>query len=47
MITNGDPLSQEIAVKQAYIQGRKIDMRDKLKQLYTKHLEKYQQLLDQ
>ncbi len=47
MITNGDPLSQETTVDQVYIQGRKIDMRDKHKQLYAKYLEKYRQLKEQ
>jgi imidazolonepropionase-like amidohydrolase len=44
MITNGDPLSQETTVEQVFIQGRKIDMRDRHKQLYDKYREKYRQL---
>jgi len=47
LIANGDPLSQETVVEQVYIQGRKIDMRDKHKQLYAKYKEKYRQLREQ
>lgn len=46
-ISNGDPLLQETTIEQAYIQGRKIDMRDKHKQLYAKYRAKYQQLRDE
>ncbi|MCI0706680.1 MAG: amidohydrolase family protein [Ignavibacteriae bacterium] len=44
IITNGDPLELSTTVEQAYIQGKKIDMRDKHKRLYQKYQEKYKQL---
>ena len=44
LITNGDPLELSTFVEQAYIQGKKIDMRDKHKRLYQKYQEKYKQL---
>jgi imidazolonepropionase-like amidohydrolase len=43
MITNGDPLEATTTVEQLYIQGRKIDMSDKQKNLYQKYQERYQQ----
>jgi len=42
MITDGDPLELSTTVEQIFIQGKKIDMQDKHKQLY----EKYKQLED-
>lgn len=44
IITDGDPLELETTVEQVYIQGKKIDMNDKHKQLYKKYQEKYRQL---
>jgi imidazolonepropionase-like amidohydrolase len=44
MITDGDPLELSTTVEQVYIQGRKVDMRDKHKQLYGKYQEKYRQM---
>lgn len=44
LIANGDPLELETTVEQVYIQGKKIDMRDKHKLLYQKYQEKYNQL---
>ena len=43
-IATGDPLEIRTNVVQAYIQGRKIDMGDKHKTLYSKYQEKYRQL---
>ena len=43
-ISNGDPLEIRTNVLQAYIQGKKIDMGDHHKTLYTKYQEKYRQL---
>lgn len=44
MITNGDPIEIATNVEQLFIQGKKIDMRDKQKSLYKKYEEKYRQL---
>jgi imidazolonepropionase-like amidohydrolase len=44
IITNGDPLELSTSVEQAFIQGKKIDLRDKHKRLYEKYQEKYKQL---
>ncbi|MFQ6611712.1 MAG: amidohydrolase family protein [Fidelibacterota bacterium] len=43
-ITDGDPLDARTHVEQAFIQGKKIDMRDRHKILYQKYQEKYRQL---
>ncbi|HEY5616225.1 MAG TPA: amidohydrolase family protein [Bacteroidota bacterium] len=44
IITNGDPLELSTTVEQAFIQGKKLDMRDRHKRLYNKYTEKYKQL---
>jgi len=44
IVTNGDPLEIPTVTEQMFIQGRKIDLRDKHKQLYEKYREKYRQL---
>jgi imidazolonepropionase-like amidohydrolase len=44
IVTNGDPLELSTSVEQAYIQGKKVDLRDKHKQLYEKYQQKYKQL---
>jgi imidazolonepropionase-like amidohydrolase len=44
IITDGDPLEFSTAVEQMYIQGKRVDMRDKHKQLYGKYQEKYRQM---
>ena len=44
IVTNGDPLEIAAVTEQMFIQGRKIDLRDKHKQLYEKYKEKYRQL---
>lgn len=44
MITDGDPLELSTKVEQIFIQGKKVDMRDKHKQLYQKYQERYEQL---
>jgi imidazolonepropionase-like amidohydrolase len=44
LVTNGDPLELSTSVEQAYIQGKKVDLRDKHKQLYEKYQQKYKQL---
>ena len=43
-ISNGDPLEIRTNIIQAYIQGKKIDMDDRHKSLYSKYKEKYRQL---
>jgi len=43
-ISDGDPLEIRTNIIQAYIQGKKIDMRDRHKTLYSKFKEKYRQL---
>ncbi|MEC9474982.1 MAG: amidohydrolase family protein, partial [Candidatus Neomarinimicrobiota bacterium] len=43
-ISDGDPLEIRTNIIQAYIQGKKIDMRDRHKNLYSKFNEKYRQL---
>jgi imidazolonepropionase-like amidohydrolase len=43
MITNGNPLELSTQIEQVFIQGRKIDMNDKHRQLYEKFLEKHRQ----
>ncbi|MBI3578763.1 MAG: amidohydrolase family protein, partial [Ignavibacteriales bacterium] len=47
IITNGDPLEIETNVEQEFIQGKKIDLRDKQKHLYEKYKEKYRQTSQQ
>lgn len=47
IVTNGDPLEMETNVEQEFIQGKKIDLRDKQKQLYEKYKEKYRQISGQ
>ena len=43
-ISDGDPLEIRTNILEAYIQGRKIDMGDKHKSLYSKYQQKYRQL---
>ena len=43
-ISNGDPLEIRTNIFQAYIQGKKVDMGDRHKSLYSKYKEKYRQL---
>ncbi|CAN5864302.1 amidohydrolase [soil metagenome] len=43
IITTGDPLEYSSTVQQAYIEGRKIDMRDAQRQLFEKYREKVRQ----
>ena len=43
-ISDGDPLEIRTNIIQAYIQGKKTDMRDRHKRLYSKFEEKYRQL---
>jgi len=44
MITDGDILDLRTSVEQLFIQGRKIDMADKQKNLFERYQEKYRQL---
>lgn len=44
IIADGDPLEFSTTVEQVYIQGKRMDMRDKHKQLYGKYQEKYRQM---
>ena len=44
IVTTGDPLQPPTIVERMFIQGKKIDLRDKHKQLYEKYEEKYRQL---
>jgi imidazolonepropionase-like amidohydrolase len=44
LITDGDILQITTNVEQAFVQGKKVDMRDKHKSLYNKYKEKYRQL---
>jgi len=44
LVTNGDPLELSSSVEQAFIQGKKLDLRDKHKRLYEKYQQKYKQL---
>lgn len=44
LVTTGDILEITTNVEQAFIQGKKLDMRDKHKNLYNKYKEKYRQL---
>lgn len=43
IVTTGDPLEPPTVTEQMFIQGKKIDLRDKHKQLYEKYREKYRQ----
>ncbi len=43
-IADGDPLDARTHVAQCYIQGKKVDMRDRHKILYRKYRKKYRQL---
>ena len=43
-ISDGDPLEIRTNILEAYIQGRKIDLGDKHKSLYSKYQQKYRQL---
>jgi len=42
-IANGDILEEETVVEAAWIEGRKLDLSDRHKQLYSKYSEKYRQ----
>ncbi len=44
IVTNGDPLQPPTVTEQMFIQGKKVDLRDKHKQLYDKYKQKYEQL---
>jgi imidazolonepropionase-like amidohydrolase len=44
IVTNGDPLQPPTITERMFIQGKKVDLRDKHKQLYEKYQEKYRQL---
>lgn len=44
IVTTGDPLQPPTITEQMFIQGKKIDLRDKHKQLYEKYKEKYRQM---
>ncbi len=43
-IANGDILEPETTVEQAWIDGRKVDMKDRHKRLYEKYSEKYRRM---
>jgi imidazolonepropionase-like amidohydrolase len=47
IVTNGDPLEPPTVTEQMFIQGKKIDLRDKHKQLYEKYKVKYRQIAGQ
>jgi imidazolonepropionase-like amidohydrolase len=47
IVTTGDPLEPSTVTEAMFIQGKKIDLRDKHKQLYDKYKEKYRQLSPQ
>ncbi|HCA80724.1 MAG TPA: imidazolonepropionase [Bacteroidetes bacterium] len=44
IVTTGDPLEPPTVTEAMFIQGKKIDLNDKHKQLYSKYKEKYKQL---
>jgi imidazolonepropionase-like amidohydrolase len=44
IVTTGDPLEPPTITETMFIQGKKIDLNDKHKQLYNKYLQKYRQL---
>ena len=44
IVTNGDPLETATHVQQAFVQGPKVDLSDRHKQLYNKYRAKYRQL---
>lgn len=44
IVTNGDPLQPPTVTEQIFIQGKKVNLTDKHKQLYEKYKEKYKQL---
>ena len=44
IVTTGDPLEPPTVTEAMFIQGKKIDLNDKHKQLYNKYKEKYRQL---
>jgi imidazolonepropionase-like amidohydrolase len=44
IVTNGDPLEPPTVTERMFIQGKKVDLRDKHKQLYEKYKEKYRQI---
>jgi imidazolonepropionase-like amidohydrolase len=46
IVTNGDPLEPPTVTEQMFIQGKKIDLMNKHKQLYEKYRQKYKQLSD-
>jgi imidazolonepropionase-like amidohydrolase len=46
IVTNGDPLEPPTVTEQMFIQGKKIDLMNKHKQLYEKYKQKYKQVGD-
>ncbi|MCX6132660.1 MAG: amidohydrolase family protein [Ignavibacteriales bacterium] len=46
IVTNGDPLEPPTVTEHMFIQGKKIDLGNKHKQLYEKYKQKYMQLND-
>jgi imidazolonepropionase-like amidohydrolase len=44
IVTDGDPLETRTAVEMAFVRGRKADLSDRHKRLWTKYREKYRQL---
>jgi imidazolonepropionase-like amidohydrolase len=44
IVTNGDPLEPPTVTEQMFIQGKKIDLMNKHKQLYEKYKQKFRQL---
>ena len=43
-VTDGDPLEIRTKIEQVFIQGRRVDLDDRHKQLYRRYTEKYRQL---
>lgn len=43
-VSDGDPLETETQIEMAWIQGRKVDLNNRHRQLYEKYSEKYRQL---
>lgn len=44
IVTNGDPLQPPTVTEKMFVQGKKVDLTDKHKQLYEKYKEKYKQM---
>jgi imidazolonepropionase-like amidohydrolase len=47
IVTNGDPLQPPTVTEQMFVQGKKVNLTDKHKQLYEKYRTKYRQLNEQ